>query len=73
MQENFNTWLREKAIVERMASHAQVANVDIWEIKRRKLIGCKTECIGMAKGRTCGGESKHKSSKKNMVSQQKYS
>ena len=64
MQENVNTQLREKAIVERMASNARVANVDIWGIKRAKVMGCKTECIGMAKGRTCKGESKHKSSEK---------
>ena len=73
MQENVNTQLREKAIVERMASNAQIANVDIWGIKTAKLMGCKTEYIGMAKGRKYGGESKHKSSKKNMVLQRKYS
>ena len=73
MQVNVNTWLREKAIVEGMASNAQLANVDIWGIKRAKLMGCKTACIGMAKGRTWWEESKNKKQQINMVLQQKYS
>ena len=36
IQENVNTWLREKAIVERMASKVQVANVDVWLSERRR-------------------------------------
>ena len=35
-QETVNTWLREKAIVARMASNVQTANVDVWSSERRR-------------------------------------